>query len=661
MGSAQSPEIELDGEPYLERYRLAAASAGLGVFEWDVDADRLVWDHTLRSIYGSPAGAPSDYAAWQSFIHADDASHCDAALRLALAGKHEFCATFRIIRGNDARTRWVEAHGVVLCDEQGQPQRLIGTQSDVTERERCLQRLRSSELMLREAAAMARVGGWYLDTITNEFFWDDEVRRIHGVGDAFTPSLDTAFSFYDEDSRRELAEAVERALKLGQRFDCVLRFCQSREPERWIRAIGQPEYERGRCVRIAGAFQDVTAQKHNEWESEQARSAAEAASRAKSAFLANMSHEIRTPLTAILGYAELLQEGQLDTREHDASVETILRNGRHLVSVVNEILDLSKIEAGRMSIESFAFSPLEVVEDVVGLMRSLAAEKGLDFGVSYTTKIPATMLGDPLRTRQVLFNLVGNAIKFTDTGTVTILVSSDSESVSFDIRDSGIGMEPSQIETLFEAFTQADASTTRRFGGTGLGLRVSKSLVELMGGQLEADSVLNFGTTMMLRLPHGAASTEDFVEAELELSRRRSHAPRASGDLAKLDGIRVLLAEDSRDNQRLITFLLERAGAVVEHAADGREAVAMTLDARRLGRPYHVVLMDIQMPVLDGAAATRELRQRDYRGSIIALTAHAMSGDRERYIAEGCDDHLAKPIDHRALLRTCQAWGTAKH
>ena len=390
---------------------------------------------------------------------------------------------------------------------------------------------------------------------------------------------------------------------------------------------------------------------------EAASQAAEAASRAKTAFLANMSHEIRTPMTAILGYADMMLEpGQTISDRHDC-LQVVRRNARHLLELINNVLDISKIEADKLTIDPSPTDLPDLLSDLVSLMRPRAAEKGLTFDLEASGKLPRTINTDPLRLRQILINLVGNAIKFTGTGKVKLRVALESPATTnaalrCDIIDTGIGLTHDQLARLFQPFAQADNSTTRRYGGTGLGLTISRRLANLLGGDVTATSTPGRGSTFTLRLDAGPADRLTFVEAVNEALRPKTNQKTATPEPAwSLKG-RILLCEDGPDNQRLICAHLRRAGAQVTVADNGRLGVDAALDAIKGHKPYDVILMDMQMPELDGYGAASELRKKNCTTPIIALTAHAMSQDREKCLAAGCTDYLTKPVEKGALLRT---------
>ncbi|WP_339733497.1 PAS domain S-box protein [uncultured Gimesia sp.] len=389
----------------------------------------------------------------------------------------------------------------------------------------------------------------------------------------------------------------------------------------------------------------------------QAKEAAELANQSKSEFLANMSHEIRTPMTAILGFTDILL-GSVEKSEDIDSVKTIKRNGESLIGLINDILDLSKIEAGKLDVEQINCSPRQVVADVASLMRVRSVAKGLLLNVKYDGPLPETICSDPTRLRQVLINLVGNAIKFTETGTIEIVVrllnsKGDEPKLQLDVIDSGIGIPEEKIEKLFSPFTQADGSTTREFGGTGLGLTISKRLVELLGGMVSVSSKTGEGSTFTVTIATGPLGNVKMVQSSTEsILEEDSPETVVDNSVTPLQNYRILYAEDGPDNQRLISFILKKAGAEVTVVENGQIAVDAAAKAVAEDDPFDVILMDMQMPVLDGYAATRRLRNIKYSKPIIALTAHAMSTDQQKCLDAGCDDYATKPINRKKLIQT---------
>jgi signal transduction histidine kinase/CheY-like chemotaxis protein/HPt (histidine-containing phosphotransfer) domain-containing protein len=383
-----------------------------------------------------------------------------------------------------------------------------------------------------------------------------------------------------------------------------------------------------------------------------AKIAAEAANRAKSEFLANMSHEIRTPMTAILGFSDLLASPNLPYQEQREFLSGIQRNGKALLELISDILDLSRIEADRLTLERIDCPLRQVIDDVLSVVQVRAEEKGLRLDVDYNFPLPETLHTDPVRLRQVLTNLVGNAVKFTDRGTVRITVRCIQETdipgrMQFAVSDTGIGIPADKIGELFEPFTQVDGSTTRRYGGTGLGLAISRRLAKALGGDVEATSQLSEGSTFTLTIDAGSLNGVRMLQLppvpsipEEELSATEHEVP--------LHG-RVLLAEDVPDVYVVIRQILQKMNLEVEIAEDGRMACEMAETSKTEGKPFDLILMDIQMPKRNGYEATRRLRQHGWKGPIVALTAHALVGDREKCLAAGCDDYIAKPITAKGL------------
>ncbi len=396
--------------------------------------------------------------------------------------------------------------------------------------------------------------------------------------------------------------------------------------------------------------------KETEEELRKARDIAQESTQAKSNFLANMSHEIRTPMNAILGTTYLMLQTETTPAQRDYLKKTE-QSAQLLLRIINDILDFSKIEAGKLEIENIQFSLYMVVSDIFDIVAEQANEKKLAIIKDIGTSIPNLLMGDPLRLKQVLLNLINNAIKFTNKGNITISVSErhrepDAVTLLFSVRDTGIGMGQEQLKHLFTPFTQADASTTRKYGGSGLGLAICKSLVDLMGGVIWCESRLDVGTTFYFT---AVFKIVEMIEAHTLLNEAEAASapalPENAGD--DLKGLRVLLAEDNTINQMIALELMKMKGIIADVAGNGREALALLQKS-----DYDIILMDIQMPEMDGISATREIRKNpDYnRLPIVAMTAHAMSGDREISLTAGMNDHITKPIVPEVLYATLRKW-----
>lgn len=392
--------------------------------------------------------------------------------------------------------------------------------------------------------------------------------------------------------------------------------------------------EEGESIGLTMAANDVTIMK-------EAELAAEAASQAKTLFLANMSHEIRTPLGIMIGYAELMKDQSTPAMDKKNYLQTIIQNGEQLTRIINEILDVSKVESEKIEIEKVDFSLLGLLAETCSVMAFEAQEKGLRF--HYVPELDESLdrvISDPTRLRQILFNIIGNAVKFTTEGNITVRVRAENLGLSsqmnlvFDVCDTGMGISTEQRDRLFKPFAQADGSMTRRFGGTGLGLYLSRKLAEALGGSLELMPENHQGSHFQIRIP-------------VELTAASRILARTQTKDARLDGIKILLVEDSADNRHLISRYLLRAGAEVTTAVDGSRGVEAAFNFN-----FDVILMDLQMPVLDGYGATRTLRENNYVKPILALTAHAFTTERDRCLRSGFDEHLVKPIDRDELIAT---------
>jgi signal transduction histidine kinase/ActR/RegA family two-component response regulator len=383
---------------------------------------------------------------------------------------------------------------------------------------------------------------------------------------------------------------------------------------------------------------------------------ADQSNRAKDQFLANMSHEIRTPMTAILGFTDILASETTD-RDSMEMIDVIQRNARHLLTIINDLLDLSKIEAGKLELRPEPVRPRQLVEDTLTSLRGKAEMKGLKLSAEFDGQVPDAISTDPTRLRQILVNLVGNAIKFTDAGSVHVRVrlentSSATPLLAVDVIDTGIGIPVELQSQLFQPFQQVDGSMSRRHGGTGLGLSICRRLAEMLGGSIGVESVPDRGSRFTFRI---AANSGTGGSSPRPSSARSPEVLRAEPVSAGPSlGLRVLAVDDGIDNQRLIAYMLRRVGVVLETAVNGEDALLRASESLRAGQPFDLILMDMQMPIKDGFTATRELRAQGWRRPIVALTALAMSGDRERCLEAGCDDVIAKPFRSDDLVGTVE-------
>jgi PAS domain S-box-containing protein len=571
----------------------------------------------------------------------------------------------------------------VLCSGEvitleGRPHYLI-VHTDITERKRAEEQLAALSERLALATAAGRVGIWDLDVVQNKLTWDDLMFQLYGVSqNEFGGAYEVWRSSLHPDDRARGDEEVGMALRGEREFNTEFRVVWPDGSIHDIRAIARVQWDSsGRPVRMVGTNWDITAQKRVEADLREANQklerataranemAAEAtrASAAKSEFLANMSHEIRTPMNGVIGMTGLLLGTKL-TSEQRRYAELARASAESLLTVINDILDFSKIEAGKLGLEAIDFDLQELFEEVFEMMNPRAQDKGIAFTAAVSPDVPSPLRGDPGRLRQVLVNLANNAVKFTSRGEVAVWASLEQETdhglvLRFSVRDSGIGIPTEKQGLLFEKFTQVDASVTRRYGGTGLGLAISKQLAALMGGEIGLRSEVGQGSEFWFtaRLERGrpAVASLPSVGEGARPSQRPISVRSPLRPLGRPNA-RVLLAEDNVTNQQVALGILKKLGLQADAVSDGSQA----LEALRRER-YDLVLMDVQMPELDGFGATRAVRA-DETGSlnrsipIIAMTAHAMQGDREACLAAGMDDYIAKPVTPAALSQVLEAW-----
>lgn len=409
---------------------------------------------------------------------------------------------------------------------------------------------------------------------------------------------------------------------------------------------------------VLASFEDVTLLEQKKIELAKSKEEAEAANAAKSSFLANMSHEIRTPMNAILGFADVLRRGLAGGEEERSRyLDTIHSSGKHLLNLINDILDLSKVEAGKLDVEVTDCPIHEIFSETAQVLGVKADEKGIFLRYESEGPIPTVIQSDPTRLRQIITNLTGNAIKFTEKGGVTLRARiagvGKGALLEVDVQDSGIGMSTEACSKIFQPFVQADSTTTRKFGGTGLGLSISKNFSEALGGSLSVTSSPGEGSTFTMSIPLIDPTPEsEWVTAEQYKADRQTS--KSSGDTRrwKLPERRILVVDDGEANRKLIALVLGKAGLIVEEAEHGQDALDKVAAATARGNDYDLVFMDMQMPVLDGYAATRALRERGDRVPIVALTGNAMKGDEQKCLDAGCTAFLSKPVDLDDLLRT---------
>lgn len=634
-----------------ERHARAIDGSGVCLWDWDLVRDSVEFDGNWGPMLGYTAEeavhTPRD--AWNRAMHPDDLANTLHQIERHCQGETPFFES-------EARMGHKDGHWVSLLfrgsvnkrDQNGLALRISGTAIEISQLKQAMRQAEQSEALLKTV----------VDLLPQRVFWKDREGRFLGANRNFKSDVGAADILGKTDQEvpwvgaqpdrsqdRHVMEHRQPVLNLVSQLN-------HSEHTEWRTTSKVPLIDaRGDVWGVLSTYQDITSFKVAEAELIKARNAAEDASKAKSEFLATMSHEIRTPMNGVIGFTDLLLQTSLSA-DQQAMASTIRDSGRALMTIIDDILDFSRIEAGRISVELLRVDARQIARDVLALLHPRAAEKQLELDVQWPSEVSALVLSDAGRLRQVLMNLASNAIKFTDTGRVTIRASDADGVLRLEVEDTGIGITSEQLPRLFAKFTQADSSTTRKYGGTGLGLAISKQLVELMGGQIGAHSQPGTGSTFWFTLPFAQRSENTSTNQVLILDARFEPADqRATGTSQP----RVLVVEDHAVNRMLATRLLAKLGCEVEFAENGLIACERTSH-----QDYDLIFMDCQMPEMDGYEATRAIRERERAGNrrtpIIALTANAMSQDRERCLDAGMDDYITKPYSATDFERTLQRW-----
>lgn len=559
-------------------------------------------------------------------------------------------------------------------------------QAEIQEREHVEDELNNSETKLLEVLRGFPIPQFVINQDHKVCYWNKSLEQLSGISaEKIIGTSNHWQAFYPEaqpclcdlliaDDLDAVSPRYEETCKKSALLDGVYEgedfFPACGSAGKWLHFTGAAI--RDASGSIVGAIQtveDATERRRTEIALAASQQASEAANRAKSEFLANMSHEIRTPMTAIMGYLDLLAEqyAKNNAASHFAEndpISIVTKNAQHLLQIIDDVLDISKIEVGRLAVERIACSPCRILADVVSLMKVRSDVKRLALNVEFSGAIPETIQSDPTRLRQILLNLIGNAVKFTNTGGVRIVAGIEQSELGpvlqIKIIDTGIGMSKETLHELFQPFTQADASTSRKFGGTGLGLAISRRLAQLLGGDIAAESQLSAGSTFTFSTPTGSLNGVPMCNNPGDIFSRDAALPVTAARI-HLPACRILLAEDGPDNQQLFSLLIRNAGGEVVVAANGRDAIELAITSKVQGKPFDVILMDMQMPILDGYSAVRQLRFEGWQGPIVALTAHAMADDRQRCREAGCDDYMSKPIERQLFLQLIAKHLHAKH
>ncbi len=677
LGATRDITVEVEAA---ERFRAQAEAlddaqrrlerATLSIHEGHWEADLLTRKHWASSSYYALLGYRQSEFKLDTIDDVIAITHVeDRMVARTLVRQHRVLGTpyqhdIRL-RLQDGTYRWFLTRGQAELDSEGRAVRLSGSIQDIHKQKLAEDALKTARQRFERAIRGTHDGLWEWDLIGRNLWVSPRFEAILGFAEGEISGLaQTPETFVHADDL-EACRAAQRAhFENNEPFDVEVRMQTRTGAFRWVRLRGEAERDAsGRPLHLAGSMQDVTEARAARDALIQASEAAQAASRSKSAFLANVSHEIRTPMNGIIGMTSLLLDSELDRSQREFA-ETIQASSNSLLAVINDILDFSKIEAGKLSIDSVEMDLPASVAETRAILAFQAAAKSLRLEVSVGPEVPRQVMGDRQRIRQCLINLISNAIKFTHVGSVTVQVAVVGRGqgqvlTRFEVRDTGIGIGPETLPTLFQPFVQADSSTTRHFGGTGLGLSIVRRLVELMGGEVGVESELGKGSTFWFALPlkvvdaARSGKTEPEGLESVEAATEPSH-PAPSRFAQRFAG-RVLLVEDNLVNQKVARTFLERLGCDVRVASNGLEAVQAFAQSR-----FDLVLLDLQMPLMDGYAATSRLRgleHGDRRTPVVALTASAMTGQKERCLEAGMDDLITKPLDVERLQAVLERFG----
>jgi PAS domain S-box-containing protein len=643
-----------------ERFRSVADAAPVMIWSADTTKKCDYFNHPWLKFTGKTLEQEAG-DGWLLGVHPDDRGQVMERFSLAFDRRQEFKIEYRL-RRHDGEFRWILDHGAPRLLSDGTFAGYVGSCVDVTDLRMASENQKIQQRELEQIVAMR----------TKEAQLRESQLRL------ITDALPYAVAYFDRDQRflfmnstyrkwrqKSEEELIGRSIRdvMGeedyQKFEPYLLRTLAGEPTIREARIRYADKVRTVCIHnfpdvgpdgeVRGFIvvaDDISDQKSREVEMIRAKDAADAA---KSAFLANMSHEIRTPLGAVLGFSELLLDENLSQSEKLQYVGTIRRNGELLSNIISDILDLSKVEAGKLNVELHDVRLSEILSDITTLLNLQAVEKGIRLSITSEGVVPSTIRTDALRLRQILLNIIGNAIKFTQRGSVDVVLKmaqtqSAHPLLTFEVSDSGPGITAENAEKLFQTFTQVDPSMTRKHGGSGLGLALSKRLANLLGGDVSlVRTEVGKGSVFAVSIDPGPVERMHLKNFE---PTGRARPDPTGEDSICLDGMRVLLVEDSPDNQVLVGQLLKLGGAMVELASNGKEAIDKVHDSG----PYDVILMDLQMPVMDGYEATATLRKEAYAGPIIALSAHTLKEERQQCLSSGFTDHLCKPVDRHLLL-----------
>ncbi|NBG88463.1 PAS domain-containing protein [Isachenkonia alkalipeptolytica] len=587
--------------------------------------------------------------SYEDLIHPEDLQRIEGESSEKLKSKKDTYELFYRIKTKRGNYRWFYDYSKVDRDSSGKLKQIRGYLVDQTPLIETRNYLKLEKQRLSDTLEAGNIGTWEWNIQTGEVLYFENLTKISGfqLEDLLPLSLENWKKFVHPEDLPQVEAEIQRVVNKEQKnYALEIRRKHKEGHWVWIEEKGKVIRwtEKGDPLLMRGVYIDITKRKNIEKELRQAKKEAETANQAKSTFLANMSHEIRTPMNGIIGFLELLSDTEMSQQQR-SYLENVQNASKNLMNILNDILDLSKIESNKMALESIPFDIRKTMEFAIGMFYQQAKMKGLELHMNLDQSLPQFVKGDPTRLHQVLANLISNGIKFTEQGEVVLRAKGEVDNegdtiiVIIDVQDTGIGIKETDFDKLYQTFSQIDQSHTRLYGGTGLGLKITKTLVELMDGEIEVKSDYDKGSIFTVRLPFDSARNP------LEKTVKKNKRDKKEGREEIFEKPKVLVAEDQELNQEIMMELLEKKGVHCDVADNGAEAVDRLKD-----EPYDLILMDCQMPVMDGYEATKRIREMELdQPEIVAMSAYAMKEDEEKCRAAGMDGYLSKPIDLKRL------------
>jgi PAS domain S-box-containing protein len=617
-----------------------------GWWDWSLDNNIIYYSDRWKEIIGHhPEKLYNDLSVWQNYMHHQDLRQTYQFIEACKDGKIDNFELEQRFYNQNNETVYVTCKAYMLRLPDLNSMRIIGSIKDITPLKSTINELHKKDLLLDQTQEIAKMGSWEWDVQADKVTWSAQLYKLFGVEqEQLQLRADSLLRFIHPEDLQKVLSEVQRCIQHNQLLPIECRVKTQDQREIFVRCEAKAELaDFNQFSKIIGVIRDITDEKNNEKALVAAKENAENAAKIKEDFISTMSHELRTPMNAVLGMTNLLLQ-EKPQQHQEKYLEVLQSAAKNLLSLINDILDISKIEAGKVVFENIDFNIEELLQNITNIYQYTAKEKGLQLDLAYDSNIHPLLVGDPTKMTQILTNLISNAIKFTNQGGVTIelrllAVQADSNTIEFLVKDTGIGIPASKLHTIFESFTQADTTTSRKYGGTGLGLTICKKYIELQGGKLAVESEENKGSTFSFTLT--------FPKSKLTVWERQKPVEIAQNFMVQ--HLRILVAEDNETNQFVVSKFLDSWKIGYDFANDGKEVID-----KIQSKHYDMVLMDIQMPEIDGYQAAKLIRQMkgDYfqHIPIIALTASVLSSVGAKVKAAGMNDFVVKPFEPNELL-----------